>query len=213
MAEIIKAMSRTEKGSTACNRVRRAGFIPAVLNGEDCGSLAMKLNAHDFEQLVKKHTGASIVVDISVDGDEPVVAILDELQVHPVKGQIIHADFKEVSKTKKLQAHIQIILTGEPVGISQDQGILDQSMHEVEVECLYTALVESIEIDITHLKVGDKLTVAEVVAPENVTILSDSELTIASVVLPVEEKEEEEADEPLEGDEAETEEAETEEKE
>jgi large subunit ribosomal protein L25 len=65
-------------------------------------------------------------------------------------------------------------------------------MHDVEVECLYTALVESIEIDVTALKVGDKLTVAEVVAPEGVTILSNSGFTIASVVLPAAEKEEEE---------------------
>jgi large subunit ribosomal protein L25 len=192
MAELIKAMSRTEKGSTACNRVRRAGFIPAVLNGDDCGSLKLKLDAHGFEQLIKHHTGVSIVIDIAVDDGAPIVAILDELQIHPVKGQIIHADFREVSKTKKLRAHVEIVLTGEPVGISQDQGILDQTMHDVEVECLYTALVESIEIDISELKIGDKLTVAEVVAPEGVTILSDSGLTIASVILPAAEKAEEE---------------------
>jgi len=212
MAELIKAMSRAEKGSTACNRVRREGFIPAVLNGDDCGSLKLKLNAHDFEQIVKHHTGVSIVVDISVDDDKPIVAILDELQVHPVKGQIIHADFKEVSKTKKINVQVEIVLTGEPVGTTQDQGILDQSMHDVEVECLYTALVESIEVDVTHLKVGDKLTVAELIAPEGVTILSDGEQTIASVVLPAAEKVEEE--ESVEGEEGEKDEdAETEEKE
>jgi len=213
MAELIKAMSRTERGSTACNRVRREGLIPAVLNGDDCGSLKLKLNAHDFEQLIKHHTGVSIVVDISVDDDKPIVAILDELQIHPVKGQIIHADFKEVSKTKKLHAHVEIVLTGEPVGITQDQGVLDQSMHDVEVECLYTALVESIEVDISHLKVGDKLTVAELVAPEGVTILSDGELSIASVAIPAAEVEEEEPIEGEEGEEAEGEENETEEKE
>ena len=201
MAELIKAISRTERGSTACNRVRREGLIPAVLNGDDCGSLKLKLDAHDFEQIVKHHTGVSIVVDISVDDDKPIVAILDELQVHPVKGQIIHADFKEVSKTKKLHAQIEIVLTGEPVGITLDQGVLDQSMHDVEVECLYTALVECIEIDVTHLKIGDKLTVAELVAPEGVTILSDSGQSIASVVLPAAEVVEEE--EPLEGEEGE----------
>ncbi len=212
MAELIKAMSRTEKGSTACNRVRREGLIPAVLNGDDCGSLKLKLNAHDFEQIVKHHTGVSIVVDISVDDDKPIVAILDELQVHPVKGQIIHADFKEVSKTKKINVQVEIVLTGEPIGTTQDQGILDQSMHDVEVECLYTALVESIEVDVTHLKVGDKLTVAELIAPEGVTILSDGEQTIASVVLPAAEKVEEE--EPVEDEEGEEgEKAETEEKE
>ena len=215
MAELIKAISRTERGSTACNRVRREGLIPAVLNGDDCGSLKLKLDAHDFEQIVKHHTGVSIVVDISVDDDKPIVAILDELQVHPVKGQIIHADFKEVSKTKKLHAQIEIVLTGEPVGITLDEGVLDQSMHDVEVECLYTALVESIEVDISHLKVGDKLTVAELVAPEGVTILSDGELSIASVAIPAAEVVEEE-EEPLEGEEgeeAEGEEASTEEKE
>lgn len=190
MAELIKAMSRTEKGSTACNRVRRAGLIPAVLNGDHCGSLKLKLDAHDFEQLIKHHTGTNIVCDIAVDEADVVVALLDELQFHPVNGKIVHADFREVSVTKKLHTHIEVILTGEPVGTTMDQGILDQSMHELEVECLYTALVESISYDVTELKVGDKVTAGDIVAPEGITILSDAALTIASVIIPAAEKEE-----------------------
>ncbi|MDA3798044.1 MAG: 50S ribosomal protein L25 [Kiritimatiellae bacterium] len=194
MAELIKAMSRTEKGSTACNRVRRAGLIPAVLNGEHCGSLKLKLDAHDFEQLIKHHTGTNIVCNIAVDGSDEIVALLDELQVHTVNGKIIHADFKEVSVTKKLHTQIEVILTGDPVGTTMDQGVLEQTMHELEVECLYTALVESISVDVTDLKVGDKVSVEDVVAPNGITILSDPDLTIASVNIPSVKTEVEEED-------------------
>lgn len=208
MAELIKAKSRTEAGTTACNRVRRAGLIPAVLNGDDCGSLKLKLDAHDFELLVNHHTGVNIIIDIAVDDGEPVLSMLENLQYHPVSGKIMHADFREISKKKKLHAHIEIELTGEPVGVTQDQGILDQSLHEIEVECLYTALVEKIEIDVSDLQIGDKITVADVAVPDGVTVLSDTDLTIVSVIHPTVETAADTEGETAEGEEATSEPAE-----
>jgi large subunit ribosomal protein L25 len=108
--------------------------------------------------------------------------LVREVQRDPVTGAILHLDFHQISLTKKLTIQVPIHLVGIPVGVD-DGGILQHALRDLEIECLPTAIPEKIEVDVSHLKIGDSVHVGDIKV-ENAEILSDSKSSIVSVVPP-----------------------------
>jgi large subunit ribosomal protein L25 len=181
----LAAKPRTENGSTAVGRVRRGGWFPAVVYGAGKANRNIQLNEHDFRQLLKGHTGENILLDLEVEGDTTFKVLLKELQHHPLSGHILHADFYEISMTKKLRIELAIALVGEPVGVTQQGGILEHLLRTVEVECLPTDIVEKVVLDVSGLSIGHHLTVSDIkLDPAKYHIISDASLAVAIVSAP-----------------------------
>ena len=200
----LVAKPREEKGSGPAGRLRREGIVPAVIYGEGKPAKMVQVNAHEFEQVLRGHTGEHMLVDLTVEGTGDHKVLIEEVQHHPVSGKVIHADFHEVSMTKKLSIEIPIELMGEPVGVTQQGGVLEHILREVEVECLPQDILEEIQVDVTGLGIGDSLTVEDIkLDPAKYEVLSEPELAIAAVAAPRIEEEpvaaEEEAVEGAEG--------------
>lgn len=200
---IVRAEARDRVGSSAMGRVRREGRIPAVVYSEGRPGENVQIVAHDFAQMMKHHHSEQMIVDLDVAGSKPRKVLLKAMQHHPVKGNVTHIDFYEVSMTRKLRVTIPLRLVGEPVGVSQQGGILDHLLRFIEIECLPADIVEDIPIDVAELAVGKHLSVKDIkLDAAKFTILTGADLAIAAVSLP---KAEEEVAAPAEGEAAEPE--------
>lgn len=182
--EAIKAQTREETGSAVSRRMRRSGEIPGVVGKRDGESVPITLNHHDFDMMLRGHSGESMLVDIAIDGKDPLKVLLSEVQRHPVTGRTQHADFLEISMTEKMHLAIAIKLVGEPVGVTTGGGILEYLLREVEVECLPGDVVDAIELDVSGLDVGDSLRVEDLPIDSKLTILTAGEVAVAAVAAP-----------------------------
>lgn len=183
--QTIKVSTRGETGKGPARRNRAAGSIPGVIYGENKESVAVTLNAKEFSALVHGSQGEHAVVQIDVE-DKPELSgpiMIKDVQHHPVRSHIVHADFLRIKLNEKIQTLIPINLTGHCVGIVEG-GVPDQQLRELEIECLPLDVPESFDVDITDLHVGDLLHVSNLTAPEKLTILTDPERTIIAIHAP-----------------------------
>jgi len=181
----VVAQARDSRGSGPMGRLRRTGVIPAVVYGDGKQSRLIQLVAHDFEQLIRGHTGEHQVMDLEIGGEKELKVLLKEIQHHPVSGRIIHADFNEISMTKKLRIEIPIKLVGEPVGVKDQGGVLQHICRSLVVECLPTDILENVPVDVSGLHISEHLLVSGIqMDPARYTILTAPEQAIAAVAAP-----------------------------
>lgn len=185
----IRAEPRNAKGSTAARRTRRAGHLPGVVYGEGKPALAVQVPAHEFEKMLHRHTGEHLIMDLVVGGETRKV-LLQELQRNPLTGHLMHVDFHEISMSKKLRIEVPITLVGTPIGVSQQGGILDHLLRQVEIECLPADIPEQIAVDVSGLEVGKHLSVRDIrLDPARYTVITAGDIAIAAVSMPKAEEE------------------------
>jgi large subunit ribosomal protein L25 len=179
----IKAEKRQENelGSASARRLLRAGFIPAAINRIKGGSLSLRLNSHEFENMLRHHASNQLLVTLDVDG-QILPALLREIQKDVMDGSVIHADFGEISLTNKLRISIMLRLAGEPEGVRTEGGILEQMLRQVEVECLPMDIVENFTVDVSALKLGESLSVADLKLGDQYTIITHGDVSVATIV-------------------------------
>lgn len=197
----IEAQSRDEAGTGPARRLRMAGQIPASVSNAQGQARSLSLDAHVFEMMLQHHASESLIVDLSVDGKKTIKVLLKDVQHDPVHGKVLHADFVEISMTRKMRADISITLEGNPVGVVNQGGSLDQPLRSIEVECLPGDLEEEIVVDVSGLEIGSHISVSDLPVNADWTVLTDPALSVASVVAP--RVEEAAAVEPAEGEAAE----------
>ncbi len=186
---IIKAAVRTEKGTTNVRRLRRTGMIPGIINNDKCESAAISINQHDFSLMLHHHASERLILDIEIDKSPAKKVLLREVQRDPVSGEPIHAEFIELSMTKKMKVKIPVVLKGEPFGVTQEGGVMEQLTREVEVECLPVDLIETFVVDVTSMKMGQMWSVGTIDAGSKITILTDKTLALVTVLEPRKEDE------------------------
>ena len=206
----LKTNIRTTVGNGPARRLRQAGQIPAVLYGPKTESVLLSVNRNDFDLVLKKGRIGQIILNLVIQNNGETYnrpAMIKELQVHPVSRKFLHIDFYEIDMDRKITAGIPIVTTGTSVGVERG-GILQIIRRELEVQCLPFEVPESIEIDITDLDMGDSVHVEDITLDGEVEFLSESNLTVVTVLTPKIEEEPEEEEE-VEEEEAEKEDGET----
>lgn len=195
MEKILNAEPRTERGKGPARRLRRAGRIPAVVYGHDAPH-ALSVEAREFHKEFHTVSESTLINLKSPDGDRQV--LIKDYEEDILTGSIIHIDFYEVEKGRKVQTRIALELVGSPVGV-REGGVLEHSLYEVDIECLPKDLPEHMTVDVSGLDNGDSMHISDVTPPPGVVILNDADQTIAAVVIPravIEEDDEEAAAEP-----------------
>jgi large subunit ribosomal protein L25 len=199
----LVAELRDATGKGVARKLRAAGRIPAVVYGKGVESQAISVDPSALQRLLQS-TGAGMntLIELSVDGAMRTV-LVKELQRDPVRGRPLHTDFYLVELDKTVEVAVPIHLVGRPEGVELG-GILDHPLRELELECLPRAIPESVDVDVTALDVGDSIHVRDLELPEGVSVRTDGNLAVASVIAPavVEEPVAEEAEEAEEGEEA-----------
>jgi large subunit ribosomal protein L25 len=178
-----------------------------VLYGPDTDTTLLSVNVHEFEQVLKNHNINQLVLNLVIEnGDVPPRSVMiKELQAHPVTKNLIHADFYEISMTRKIWVNVQVVVHGKSIG-EERGGIVQIVRRELEVLCLPGEIPESIALDISSLDINDAIHVEEVQLPEGVEISPETNFTVVTITSVAEEEPEVEA-EAEEGEAAEEEEA------
>lgn len=169
-------------GSPVARHLRRQGLVPGVLYGRGREPLAFQVEQPRLRAALSGDAGRHAVLQLTIPGESgPVPAILKDHQVDPVRGIVTHVDLLAVSMTERIVAPVALHVEGEAPGAAEG-GVLDVTLTEIEVEALPGDLPDAIVVDVSGLHVGDSLKVADLEAPAGVTLASDPDTVVATVV-------------------------------
>ena len=165
----LEAQPRTAGNKNAARRVRVEGKIPAVVT-----------------RILNSETGHNTIFDLTLDGAKTKAMIVD-WQYEPIKGKLLHIDVKRIAMDKKLAVMVPVELVGEPAGVKQQGGILEQLLREVEIECLPGDIPSHIDVDVSELVFGKVLRVADLPHSDKFKFLTDENQPVAHVTVVKEE--------------------------
>jgi len=178
----LAAESRTITGK-AVARLRKEGRLPAVVFGHGTDSEPLTIDAHAFDQL-RRHTGASTLIDLAVDGGKARPVLMQGIQVHPLTRRPVHVDLFAVRMTEELTVEVQLVADGIAPAAAAG-GSLVHPVSTVKARALPADLPETIHYDLSSLATyDDTITVADLKVPEGVTIQTDPADVIARVLEP-----------------------------
>jgi len=183
---------REGTGKGVARKLRAAGRVPAVFYVGGDTATPIQLDPRLLEKSLRQSAaGLNTLFDVKGAGLDGKLVLIKELQRDPVKGFILHADLYAVDVARTLEVSIPVHVTGTPVGVEMEGGILDHALREIEVECLPRAIPEELVVDVSALNIGDSIHVGDIPLPEGVSLISDPELPVLSVVAPAKPEEEE----------------------
>jgi large subunit ribosomal protein L25 len=184
----VAAEVRTSRGKNEARRTRRAGQIPAVIYGSFQEPVSVAVNPRDISKITHSHTGYNTIFNLVIQGGETTPVMLVDRQVDPVKGTLIHADFKRIDLTKRLRVSIPVHTTGEAAGVKVQGGLLEVITRAIEIECLPDEIPEGFTVDVTELMIGQAKRASDVALTGSMKLVSAPETVIAhSVALRAEE--------------------------
>ena len=179
----LAAEPRAELGKKVA-ALRRAGRLPAVVFGHGLESENLSLDAHDFE-LLRRKAGPNALIDLSVQGKRARPVLVHGVQVHPVNRRPVHVDLFLVKMTEELTVDVRLVATGTSEAVEKENGTLLHPTEHIRVKALPDHLPQSIEYSIEKLVDFDAvIKVADLVIPDDVTLLTDPEEVIAKVLQP-----------------------------
>ena len=180
----IRADARDKKRKRDAKRLLRAGKIPGVLYGPKTPTVPLELNKREFTLRVAGLEGSHLVrLKSSSNTLAEKVALVKDMQYHPISGEVIHADLYEVDLTARIQVRVPLHFVGKAAGVTRG-GILQPIVREIEVECLPLDIPEFFNVDVSALDIGDSVHVEELAMPEGVTAVSETNFALVSVVTP-----------------------------
>ncbi len=211
MAKEIKLSAELRKEENGkIKKIRKEGYVPAVVYGSGSENKNIKVKYLDFQRVFSE-AGESHLIDISVDGGDPIKVIVKDTQKDPIKGNIIHVDFYQVDMNKKITAEIPLRFVGTSKAVKEMGGTLVKNLDSLEVKCLPGDLVDGIDVDLACLNnFHDTIRVSDINLPQGMEAMIDANETVVNVAEPA--KEEEKPEEEEEGEEKEKKEDEGEKK-
>lgn len=160
--------------------------IPAVVYCKAIGNIPVEVNVREVEEILTSETGRNTLINLEINGqgqERESKVLIKEVQYDPIRHELIHVDFQQISLTECITTTVPVELTGEPAGVVQG-GILQQQLRELEISCLPAEIPEAITVDISGLGLGESPYVRDLPVPAGVKVLSDAEGVVATVVAP-----------------------------
>jgi large subunit ribosomal protein L25 len=183
----LDAVLRTDEGKGASRRLRRTGKIPAIVYGGDGEAVSISLPENQLVRHLQEEQFYSSVINLKIDGAAEKV-LLRDLQRHPARPVVLHADLQRVSSTEKLKVVVQLHFVNEEAcaGVKNDGGKISKAMMDLEVYCLPKDIPEFVEVDVIDLTLGESIHISNLKLPEGVESVQlahgeDHDLSIATV--------------------------------
>lgn len=193
----LKTNTRTTTGNGPARRLRKEGQIPAVLYGSKAETVLLSINSHSLDMILKGGGAGQVLFNLVIHEDDKTrtsLAMIKELQIHPVSRNFLHVDFYEINMDQKIKVKVPVVTTGKSAGVELG-GMLQIVRRELEVQCLPLSVPESIVIDITDLDIGDSVHVGDISLEGEIEILEDGHYTVVNILSPkMEEAEEREGE-------------------
>lgn len=165
--------------------VRASHSVPAVMYGNNTAPVAVTINEKAVEKLLHTEGGVHSVVQLNFENtpEHNSPALIKAVQRHPIKDSLVHVDFMRIRLDQRIQTQATIVLKGRAKGVLEG-GVIDNQIREVDIECLALEVPEHIEVDISHLGIGESIHISDLQVAEGITILTDGDLAVASVHMP-----------------------------
>ena len=177
----VQAKLRDGRGKNDARRARREGMVPITVYGGGAETVAAVAPLRDLAAILRTEAGRNTIFTIDVEGVGVSEVMFHDRQIDPVKGRLIHADLTRLVKGQKIDVTVPLHLVGEPFGVKEKQGVLEQIIREIEIRCEPRQIPDSLDVDVSALDVHDVLHVSDIAVGEGVEILTDAEQVIATV--------------------------------
>ncbi|PID60688.1 MAG: 50S ribosomal protein L25 [Ignavibacteriae bacterium] len=192
MADInISAEARELATKGTVNKMRREGRVPGVLYSKEMEPIKFSVNIKDLNPVI--YTTEMHLVNLKIDDNKEIKSILKDVQFDPLTDKIIHVDFQAIKVGEVIEVQVPINVLGQAPGIKEG-GVLNQSLHKFDIECLPRDIPEYLEVDISELNIGDSILVKDL-SFENIKILNSEETNVLGIIAPREEATEQTEDE------------------
>jgi large subunit ribosomal protein L25 len=191
---IVAAEVRSSRGKNEAHRTRRAGQIPAVVYGAFKDPVSIAVNPRDINKIVHSTTGYNTIFDLAIAGGETTPVMVVDQQVDPIRGTLLHADFKRIDLTKRIRVTVPVHVTGESQAVKVQGGLMEVITRAIEIECLPDEIPEGFTVDVTELMIGQAKRASDVALSGSLKLVSAADTVIAhgvalraeEVVAPVE---------------------------
>jgi len=189
---LLNAAPRVLGRRAGAKALRSAGRIPAIIYGRQAAPQNLEVKAKEMEDLIHHSVSENLLVDLMVkeDARPKRLALVQEVQHHPLTGKVLHVDFHEVAEDEKVTIMVPVETVGEAEGVKTDGGVLEHVLFKIKVRALPKDLPEVITVDVTHLKIGQAIHLGDIKAPERAEIIGDKHISVIAIAAPRTEEEE-----------------------
>jgi large subunit ribosomal protein L25 len=178
---VVKAQIREERGKNVNRRLRAAGKVPVVVYGGGGESVSAVADLKDLAAILRTESGPNTLFAFEIEGVGSDDVIFQDRQIDPLRGRLVHADLRRFSKGEKIEVTVSIHLIGEPAAVKEEGAMLEQQLREIRVLCEPANIPDSIEVDVSGMKMGEMLHVSDVKVAGNVEIQEAPETLVAAL--------------------------------
>lgn len=165
-------------GSRSSRRLRAEGQLPAVIYGHGLDPLAVSVDARELRAALTSASGANALLSMEVGGTTH-LTMAKEIQHHPVRGTLLHADFVVVRRDEVVGAEVSITLVGEAEAVHRGGGVVDQQAFTLAIHAIPANIPNTVEVDISALEIGDAIRVGDLNLPDGVAADADADQVVA----------------------------------
>ena len=187
----VRAEQREGRGKNDARRLRARGFVPLTIYGDGGAAVSAAAPLRELAAILRTEAGHNSIFTLEVEGAGPTEVMFLHRQIDPIRGKLVHADLRRLVRGQKIEVTVPLHLIGEPIGVTEGGGVLEQIIREVEIRCQPRSIPDAINMDVSGLGVHDVLHVSDIPADENIEILSALDTVIATVGIVEEEPVEE----------------------
>lgn len=188
---LLTAYPRSKTRRAGAKQLRSSGRIPAVIYGRQVAPQNLEVVRHELEDLIHNASAENLLLDLAVaeDARPKRLALVQEIQHHPVTGGIVHMDLHEVQENESVTITVPVEAVGESIGV-KNGGVLEHVRFSLRVRALPKNLPEVLAVDVSHLEIGQSIHLGEIKPPEGVEILGDKKISVLAVAAPLTEEQE-----------------------
>lgn len=188
----LNAFPRALGRRAGAKKLRASGRIPAIIYGRQAQPQKLEVNAREIEDLIHHSISENLLVDLAVTPDTRPkrLALVQEVQHHPLSGKVLHVDFHEIAENEKVAVSVPVETVGEAEGVKTQGGVLEHVLFKVRARGLPKDLPEVITVNVSHLKIGEAIHLGEIKVPAGVELVGDKQIPVIAVAAPRTEEEE-----------------------
>lgn len=182
----VVATTRKTQGTGASRRLRREGLVPGIVYGSTAAPTNIALNHNDLFHALRKEAFHSSILDLELDGKPADKVLLRDVQMHAYRPQVLHIDFQRVAANEKIHMKVPLhfINAENSPAVKLNAAVVSHVFTEIDVSCLPKDLPEYIEVDLSHLSVGQTVHVNDLKFPDGVTAVTQGNPVVVTVTVP-----------------------------
>jgi large subunit ribosomal protein L25 len=191
----LTAFPRVLSRRGGVKKLRSQGRVPAVIYGRHTPPQNLEVRLKELETLIHHSVSENLLLDLSVEGDSKKrMALLQDIQHHPLSGRVLHVDLHEVAENEKVTVMISVEPVGEAAGVKSGGGVLEHVLFKIKIRALPKDLPEVISVDVTHLNIGQSIHLGDIQFPAGVEAIGDKHISVLAVAAPITEAQEQAAE-------------------